>query len=381
MATQTRDNQLSAADLPSLRRRLLAWYARRRRRLPWRATRDPYRIWVSEVMLQQTQVKTALPYYRRFLRRLPTLRKLAAADLEEALKLWEGLGYYARPRNLHRAARMLVERAGGRVPDRWEDFRALPGVGDYIAAAVLSIAFDRPHAVVDGNVKRVLARLLAIAAPANQPASHKIFQAEADRLLDCRRPGDFNQALMELGALVCTPASPDCGLCPLIRRCAAQNAGMVSQYPRRVASRPVPEERIAVGVVYKNGRVLVTRRPAQGLLGGLWEFPGGRLRRGESPAAACVREIKEEVNLEVVVEEPLAQVRHAYSHLRVRLHVFRCRFAAGRVRRNGPIDHRWVRVADLDRLAFPRANRKFIPLLQQGASEGRARHGGGRTAC
>jgi A/G-specific adenine glycosylase len=371
---------LTPVEIRGLRRRLLAWYESNRRRLPWRQTRDAYRIWVSEVMLQQTQVKTALPYYRRFLTQFPTLRKLAAADLEEVLKGWEGLGYYARPRNLHRAAGMLAACCAGRIPDRWDEFRALPGVGNYIAAAVLSIAFDRPHAVVDGNVKRVLARLLTMQAPANQAASHRLFQAQADRLLHRRRPGDFNQAMMELGALVCTPASPNCPVCPLIRCCAAHRGGAVGRYPRRVASRPVPEVQIAVGVVFKNGRVLITRRPEQGLLGGLWEFPGGKLRKGEHPAAACVREIKEEVDLAVTLEEPLAQVRHAYTHLRIHLHVFRCRFTAGRVRLNGPVDHRWVRIADLDRFAFPGANRKFIPLLKQCPAGGKSRRGGERPA-
>jgi A/G-specific adenine glycosylase len=370
---------LTPAEISGLRRRLLAWYERHRRRLPWRDTRDPYRIWVSEVMLQQTQVNTALPYYRRFLARFPTLRKLAAADLGEVLKLWEGLGYYARARNLHRAAGFLAA-DGGRIPDRWEGFRALPGVGDYIAAAVLSIALDRPHAVVDGNVKRVLARLMTLATPVNQAASHKLFQAQADRLLNRKRPGDFNQAVMELGALVCTPAAPDCPACPLTRFCAANREGTVARYPRRVASRPVPEEQIAVGVVFKNGRVLITRRPPQGLLGGLWEFPGGKIEAGESPAAACVREIKEEVDLEVTVEEPLAQVRHAYSHLRVHLHVFRCRFTAGRVRLNGPAEHRWVRIAEIDRFAFPGANRKFIPLLKPPAAGEKTTGRGPRSA-
>ena len=351
------------ADVPRLRRRLLAWYEGHRRRLPWRATRDPYRIWVSEVMLQQTQVQTALPYYRRFLKRLPSLRKLAGADPQAVLKLWEGLGYYARARNLHRAAGILVER-NGRIPDRWEDFRALPGVGDYIAAAVLSMAFGQPYAVVDGNVKRVLARLLTIGAAINRSTSHKAFQAAADRLLDRRRPGDFNQAMMELGALVCTPKAPACDRCPLIRVCAAQQGGTVASYPRRAAARAVPEVQIAVGVVYKNGRILITRRPTEGLLGGLWEFPGGKLHEGERPEEACRREIQEEVNLDVVIEAPLAQVRHAYSHLRIRMHVFRCRFRAGRVRLNGPVNHRWIRIADIDQFAFPKANHKFIPLLR-----------------
>jgi A/G-specific adenine glycosylase len=366
----------TTADSSGLRYRLLAWYKKNQRPLPWRRTRDPYRIWVSEVMLQQTQVNTALPYYRKFLKQFPTLRRLATADLEEVLKRWEGLGYYARARNLHRAAGMLVACCGGRIPDRWDDIRALPGVGDYIAAAVLSIAFDRPHAVVDGNVKRVLARLLTISAPVNQGGAHSIFQAAADRLLARRRPGDFNQAMMELGALVCTPTSPNCPICPLVRFCVAHREGTVARYPRRLDSRPVPEVQIAVGVVFKNGRVLITRRPEQGLLGGLWEFPGGKLRKDESPGAACVREIKEEVNLDVTLEQPLTQVRHAYSHFRIHMHVFRCRFTAGRVRLNGPVDHRWIRIADIDRFAFPGANHKFIPLLKQRAAGATSPAGG-----
>ncbi len=369
-AAEACTSRLTPVQISGLRRSLLAWYENHRRLLPWRATRDPYRIWVSEVMLQQTQVNTARPYYRRFLAQFPTLRKLAEAELGVVLKCWEGLGYYARARNLHRAARMLIMNRGGRIPDGWEEFRALPGVGNYIAAAVLSIAFDRPLAVVDGNVKRVLARLLAMAAPVNQTPSHKIFQAEADRLLQRRRPGDFNQAVMELGALVCTPAAPQCSICPLARFCAAHRGGTLAQYPRRAPSRKVPEVQIAVGVVFKKGRVLITRRPEQGLLGGLWEFPGGKLREDEAPAEACVREIKEEVNLDVSIEGPLTRVRHAYSHFRIQMHVFRCRFTAGRVRRNGPTAHRWIRMTEIDRFAFPRANQKFIPLLKAPRSGG-----------
>jgi A/G-specific adenine glycosylase len=313
-------------------------------------------------MLQQTQVQTALPYYRRFLGRLPTLRKLAGADLDAVLKLWEGLGYYARARNLHRAA-ARVTAAGGRVPDDWEAFRSLPGVGDYIAAAVLSIAYGRPHAVVDGNVKRVLARLLALDLPVNAPAAQRAFQAEADRLLDRRRPGDYNQALMELGALVCTPRAPGCGRCPLQPFCRAHGDGTIDRFPRRAPARAVPEITAAVGVIVRRGRLLVTRRPAEGLLGGLWEFPGGKIRDGEAPSAACCREIAEEVGLRVTSPEALADVDHAYSHFRVHLHVFLCRSVAGRVRLNGPAAFRWVRPAELNRLPLPKANHKFIPRL------------------
>jgi A/G-specific adenine glycosylase len=369
---------MSPADVSRLRRRLNRWYARHHRRLPWRDTRDPYRVWVAEVMLQQTQVKTALPFYRRFLRQYPSLQRLARADQQAVLKLWEGLGYYARARNLHRAAGLLAE-SRSRVPDCWEEFRRLPGVGDYIAAAVLSIAFGRPHAVVDGNVKRVLARLLQLNAPANAASSRKIFQEQADRLLDRRRPGDFNQALMELGAVVCTPRAPGCRICPVNRLCAARRSGTVAHYPRRVASCSIPEVPIAVGVVSKNGRLLITQRPAEGLLGGLWEFPGGKLRAGEPPAEACAREIREEVNLEVEIERPLALVRHAYSHFRIRMHVFCCRFVSGRVRLKGPTAHRWIRIEDIDRFPFPMANRRFIPLLKQRAAGERGLTGGERV--
>ena len=358
---------MTGAELTRLRRRLLSWYDANRRALPWRRTRDPYCIWVSEVMLQQTQVRTVVPYYERFLLRFPSVAHLAAADEQAVLKCWEGLGYYARARNLHRAARRVAEL--GRLPDRWDEFRALPGVGDYIAAAVLSIAFDRPHAVVDGNVKRVLARLFAIDTPVNAPAARGAFQAHADRMLDRRRPGDFNQAAMELGALVCTPRTPACAQCPLAALCRACRDGAVERFPRRSVRRPVPEVEAAVGVIRRNGRLLVTRRPADGLLGGLWEFPGGKIRPGEDPADACVREIAEEVGLQVTVTEALARVRHAYTHFRVRLHVFVCRVRAGRVRLKGPVAFRWVRLAELEQLALPRANHKFIALLKQRAAE------------
>jgi A/G-specific adenine glycosylase len=370
--------RMTSDRLSRLRQRLIGWYRLNRRPLPWRRTRDPYRIWVSEVMLQQTQVKTARPYYHRFLRFFPRVQDLARADLQPVLKAWEGLGYYARARNLHRAAARVVREHAGRIPDRWEPFRDLPGVGDYTAAAVLSIAFGRPHAAVDGNVRRVLARLLALEAPVNAAGARPLFQAHADRLLDRRRPGDFNQALMELGALICTPRAPDCGRCPLRRGCAASRRGRQADYPRRSAARTVPETALAVGVVLKNGRLLITQRQAEGLLGGLWEFPGGKIQPGETPAAACLREIREEVNLEVQVDRHLTRVKHAYSHFRIVMDVFCCRHVSGRVRLKGPVDFRWIRVTDLDRFPFPMANRKFIPLLRQnlaGAGPGRRRAG------
>jgi len=201
------------------RKRLLDWYAAHHRILPWRKTRDPYAVWVSEVMLQQTQVGTVIAYYERFMDRFADVAGLARADLQAVLKIWEGLGYYARARNLHRAAAVVCARHGGQVPDTWDQIRALPGVGPYIAAAVLSIAYHRPLAVVDGNVKRILARLFRIDAPVNVSSAAPVFQRKADELLERRQPGAFNQAMMELGAVVCRPRNPDCSHCPVSAHC------------------------------------------------------------------------------------------------------------------------------------------------------------------
>jgi A/G-specific adenine glycosylase len=357
---------MNSTDLEIFRKRLMKWYRAHHRDLPWRRSNNPYHIWVSEVMLQQTQVQTVLSYYRRFLKRFPNIERLAAADLQAVLKLWEGMGYYARARNLHRAAKVVVQEHEGLIPDKWEAFHDLPGVGDYIAAAVLSIAFHQPHAVVDGNVKRVLARLHKIHAPVNRVSSYSRFKAAAAKLLDSRQPGTFNQAVMELGALICKPRNPLCAACPLSRHCRAYQSRQVGDFPKRRKSKPLPQYHIAVGIVFKNDRVLITRRKTEGLLGGLWEFPGGKIRDGESPPAACIREIKEEVNLSVRIARHLAQIKHAYTHFKIVMEVFCCRYHSGRVKLKGPVAFRWVGCNEFQNYPFPGANQKFIPLLQQG---------------
>jgi len=347
-----------------IQKELLIWYGESQRSLPWRKTSDPYRIWVSEVMLQQTQVKTVIPYYKRFLSAFPAPEMLAEADLQEVLKIWEGLGYYARARNLHRAARELMANHGGVIPERRTLLKTLPGIGDYIAAAVSSIAFGKPHAAVDGNVKRVLARFHKTELPVNDPASGKVFKVAAEAFLEKSKPGEFNQAMMELGALVCTPRNPRCHSCPLARGCRAFKEKGVSDYPRRVKKARIPEYHIAVGVVWKGPRVLITQRKPDGLLGGLWEFPGGKIKDGETPSGACTREIREEVNLVVETKERIARIRHAYTHFKIVMDVFRCTYQNGRVRLREPVDFRWVRLHEIDRFPFPGANRKFIPLIK-----------------
>ena len=356
---------MNKKEIQLFRKTLIGWYLANKRDLPWRNTTDPYHIWVSEVMLQQTQVATVTPYYDRFLKKFKDLKTLAGASSQKVLKAWEGLGYYARARNLHRATGIVLKEHGGAIPNHWDEFRRLPGVGDYIAAAVLSLAFGKPYPVVDGNVKRVLARLQAIKEPVNKASSAKKFRELADPLLDQKIPGTFNQAMMELGAMVCKPRQPLCGGCPVQKVCSAYQADTVLNYPVKLKKPASPQYRIAVGVVFKKGRVLITRRKPSGLLGGLWEFPGGKIEKGEGPEAACIREIKEETNLVIQVDSHLSRVRHAYTHFKIVMDVFCCSFVSGRVRLKGPVDHRWILLGQLDDFPFPKANHKFFDELRK----------------
>jgi A/G-specific adenine glycosylase len=344
---------------------LSGWYRKHHRRLPWRETACPYRIWVSEVMLQQTQVKTVLRYYHPFLAAFPHITHLAGTDTQAVLKVWEGLGYYARARNLHRAAQIVCDRHNGRIPSNPTDFQKLPGVGDYIAAAVQSIAFGRPLAVVDGNVKRVLARLNQIQAPVNQSSSYRHLKAIATQLLDRTQPGQFNQAMMELGATVCRPQKPGCDNCPVQFFCMAFQEKTVSEYPRRTPAKPIPEHPIAVGVISHNGRLLITRRPDDGLLGGLWEFPGGKVCRHETAENACIREILEEVNLQVKILSYITRIKHAYTHFKIVMDVFHCLYLDGKVKLNGPVDYKWITSDEISNYPFPKANHKFMGYVRK----------------
>jgi A/G-specific adenine glycosylase len=347
-----------------LQRSLHSWYLNNRRDLPWRRTQDPFAIWVSEVMLQQTQVKTVLPYYERFMETFPTVRHLADATLHAVLKVWEGLGYYSRARNLHRAAAIVASQMDGRLPRDWTSFKRLPGVGDYIASAVLSIAFGGPYAVVDGNVKRVLARLFLMEVPVNQAAGHNVFRKMAGQLLPCSHPGDHNQAMMELGALVCSPRQPACDSCPLIRLCRAAAGNRVDRYPLRLKTAAIPEHRLVCAVVVKNGRLLLTQRPLDGLLGGLWEFPNGAWQSGEAVSRACANMVRSTVGVEVRLRDRLTGVRHAYSHFKIKMSVLHCRWQSGRVRLNGPRAFRWVAPENLAEFPLHGVVHKIVPHLE-----------------
>jgi A/G-specific adenine glycosylase len=344
---------------------LLAWYADHRRDLPWRRTRDPYHIWVAEVMLQQTQVVTVMPYYERFLARFPTVEALAAASLDGVLKLWEGLGYYARARHLHAAARKVVAEFDGRVPDAMDDLLSLPGVGRYTAGAILSMAYGQDVPALDGNVRRVLSRLFAVEEDVTRGAGQRRLWALAEGLLLPGQAGDLNQALMDLGATVCTPQSPMCDSCPLAEDCQAHELGREEQFPIRRQRRSLPHYEVAAGVVWNGeGCFLIAQRPLDGMLGGLWEFPGGTREEGESLQDCLRRELVEELDIEVTVGDLLTVVQHAYTHFRITMHAFHCQLLSGQPRALGCIDWRWISLDDVARFAFSAADHQIIAALR-----------------
>jgi A/G-specific adenine glycosylase len=338
---------LETADRRRVARQLLAWFARKGRDLPWRRNRDPYAIWVSEVMLQQTQVATVIPYFERFLHAFPTLRDLAAADEQKVLKLWEGLGYYRRARDLHRAARLLASSHDGQIPDDADVFRALPGVGRYTAGAVLSQAFDRRLPILEANSRRVLCRLFGLRQdPRSGQAQRRLWQAAED-LLPEREAGQFNQALMEVGALVCTPRSPDCAACPLRRFCAARALSLQEEIPAKAAPPPTVDVREAAVVVRRGPKVLLVQRPSPGRWAGMWEFPHGPLQDGEAHEQAAARLLRELTGLEADLGDELLTLKHGVTRFRITLVCFEAAHRRGAFRPGFYLRGEWVRPEQL----------------------------------
>jgi len=353
----------SAAHRAPFRRTIINWFRRAARPVSWRGTKDPYAIWIAEIALQQTRVDQGTPYIERLLHHFPTVHALAKADLDEVIKLWEGLGYYARARNLHAAAQRIVRDRAGRMPASAAEWLEMPGVGRYSAGAIASIAFGEAVPVLDGNVKRVLARLIDLDQSIDDPKITQRLWDLTEFLVRGAHPGDFNQGMMELGAQICTPRSPACLVCPVQKFCRAHAAGTVDARPLRRTKASTPHHHVVIAAIKKNGRYLLGKRPQDGLLGGLWEFPGGKIEPGETHAAALRRELREELGIRITVGDHVASVDHAYSHFRVSLHVYRCEHRSGKAAPRAHTELRWVAPKDFAALAFPKANHKFLSLL------------------
>jgi A/G-specific adenine glycosylase len=355
-----------AAQVERLQDSLLRWAKRHLRPLPWRAERrDPYAVWVAEVMLQQTRAETAAPYFQRWLQRFPDVHALASAAPEDVLKAWEGLGYYSRARNLRAAAQIVVSEHGGEVPQTRRALESLPGIGRYTAGAILSIAYGQDEPVLDGNVRRVLSRLLAISEATASMQDALLWEA-AIRLLPAGRAGAFNEGLMELGATVCTPRSPACADCPWQSFCTARAQGRQETFPPKRPRKKIPHYHVTAAVICDGaGRVLVAQRPPTEMLGGLWEFPGGKVESGESLHACLRREIEEELGVSILVGERLTVVKHAYSHFRITLHAFFAQILDGTPQAIGCAAWRWIRPEEADGLAFSAADLRILDALNK----------------
>ncbi len=345
----------------ALSRRLLLWYRRNGRTLPWRETADAYPIWVSEIMLQQTQVDTVIPYYERFLKAFPDVSVLARAPLERVLKHWENLGYYSRARNLHKAAAILMETCDGRIPDTYEELIQLPGIGDYTAGAILSIAYGQALPAVDGNVRRILSRLFALRPPEDEA---KALRALAACLIPKRHPGDFNSALMDLGAALCRPKNPDCGACPLAPLCKAYAAGWQQALPVKVKPARIPHRLAAAAVIGNDeGKILMVKRPASGLLASFWKLPGGFAGEDENMGKALRRSVKEELNLTIRVGAKLGSVQQVYTHLRTTLWAYDALIVKGHPEARACSDFKWATPADRKKLPLSKIDRKLLAML------------------
>ena len=348
--------------MPRLSSRLLTWYRAHGRTLPWRGLTDPYAVWVSEIMLQQTRVETVIPYFEKWMRLFPTVQALANASEQEVLNAWEGLGYYSRARNFHKSAKIVVEKHGGTLPGNLEELAKLPGVGRYTVGALASIVFNMDEPALDGNLKRVYARLFDVSEPVNSSGGEKALWRIARENLPKGRAADFNQALMDLGATICLPKKPRCLLCPVMDLCLAREHGTQEQRPVKKPKSPTPSHVHAAAVIVWRGRVLLAQRPSRGLLGGMWEFPNARVT-GE-PAKALVKALKTGYRLGLRLKrgsDPLGVFQHAYSHFKVAVHAFECELTSQPETGN----LKWVSLRLLDEYPMGRVDRQIARALVQ----------------
>lgn len=337
--------------------KLLTWYNAHKRILPWRDHPDPYAVWVSEIMLQQTRVDTVIPYFEKWMKLFPTVNALASASEQAVLNAWEGLGYYSRARNLHKAAKIVAEKFNGELPRDLDDLKSLPGIGRYTVGAIASMAFGMDEPTLDGNLRRVFSRLFDVTDPADSPAGEKLLWDLAAKNLPKGEAGDYNQALMDLGATICLPKNPRCLICPLMTLCQARENGTQELRPVLKPKKQVPSYVHAAAVIVQRGRVLLSQRPADGLLGGMWEFPNARVK--EDPARELAQALKGATSLRVKRGEALGVVEHAYSHFRVTVHAYRCESVS--IPKNKNL--KWVNLTELEEYPMGKVDRQIARKL------------------
>lgn len=345
--------------------RLTRWFEVAQRDMPWRSRPVPYFVWLSEIMLQQTQVDTVIPYFNRFIAAFPTVESLAGAPLQEVLKLWEGLGYYNRARNLHKTAAIVANSLNGKFPRTYDTLQQLPGIGPYVAAAVVSIAFEVPVPVVDGNVLRVFARFWGLEDDIRQPKVRNLLFARLIPYIQTAKPSIFNQAIMELGALVCSPKKPQCGTCPLAQDCVAFQTLRVSELPFKSPAKKVPHHTVVVGVIWKAGRFLIARRREDQMLGGLWELPGGKIESAENHDTALSRIIQTDTGLAVTVSSLITVVEHAYSHFKITLYAYACNWESGIAQALSSDEIQWVTLPESTAFPFPKTTQRVLEAINR----------------
>ncbi len=339
---------------------MISWYTKNKRVLSFRMTKDPYKIWLSEVMLQQTKVKTALPYYDNWIKKFPTLKSVSLSNLDSLLKLWEGLGYYRRCNNFYKATKLVVSDFNSKIPKEKSQFISLPGVGDYTASAVLSIAYNKPYPVLDGNVKRVLSRIIGI----KRLTKYNINRINKFlNLVICKkRPGDFNQGLMEIGALICKPNNPVCIKCPINNFCYASKMKYPGAYPVKNKLKPRPHFNVVIAIIWRKDKFYIQKRRTDQMLGGLWEFPGGVVNQGQDPELVLKQKVYEDCGVHAKIFKKVGFIDHAFSHFTIRLNGYFCTEKKYFLDENE--SRKWILKKNINNYSFPKANHKLFKQLE-----------------